>query len=144
LDGNDTLSGGAGVDLLNGGAGNDTYIIDVYAEPDTIDDASGDDTLDLSLFDARTLWFTQSGDNLKIYSNASPVAEVKDWFKGASLEHFKAGDVDAVAGSTAWVTSNTQVNAMVTQMASWTLAGTEYLVDDHWATLVGNSNWIKA
>ncbi len=59
--GDDVLTGGAGIDVLSGGLGSDSFVFASAAEStgtagDTITDfASGQDKVDLSLFDADTL-----------------------------------------------------------------------------------------
>jgi len=47
--GNDVLEGGAGVDFVNGGEGNDIYRASSVDAKDTIEDSSGEDTLELDV-----------------------------------------------------------------------------------------------
>lgn len=48
--GNDTLYGGTGSDQLTGGSGDDLFVLEATMGADTISDASGSDTVDLSVF----------------------------------------------------------------------------------------------
>jgi len=67
--GNDTFNGAAGNDTLDGGAGNDLYQFSTGFSTDSIADASGNDTIDLSTFstnlsvDLTSTSFTQSTGN---------------------------------------------------------------------------------
>ncbi|MCG8356305.1 MAG: putative Ig domain-containing protein, partial [Kiloniellales bacterium] len=105
-DGNDTLEGGAGDDILGGGSGDDLLIgsagDDVYRFGrgdglDTVDNVAADagttDTLSFKHGIAHDqLWFTQSGNDLKVQIVGEQDAVlVQDWYGAPSnrLDQFE-------------------------------------------------------
>ena len=96
--GNDTLDAGWGADTMVGGSGNDLYIEgNLWSGDHTLIDNStasdGDvDTLQLGLegygmWDYRSLWFQQAGDDLLVTQLDACVPgeiRIKDWFDAAN------------------------------------------------------------
>jgi Ca2+-binding RTX toxin-like protein len=98
--GNDTLDAGWGADTMVGGSGNDLYIEgNLWSGDHTLIDNStasdGDvDTLQVGLegygmWDYRSLWFQQAGDDLLVTQLDACVPgeiRIKDWFDAANPE----------------------------------------------------------
>ena len=71
--GNDTLIGGAGNDTLKGGAGNDVYVWNLGDGLDTIDDNSGQNSVEFGEdIDFNDLTFMKTGYDLRITVNGNP------------------------------------------------------------------------
>ncbi|MGE3228032.1 MAG: DUF5801 repeats-in-toxin domain-containing protein [Hyphomicrobium sp.] len=89
--GNDVLIGGGGTDTLNGGSGNDLYVYATGTGNDTINDASGTDTLaitgTITSFGAADSDTGTNSDDLVISVNGSTIA-INDHFDqtGESVE----------------------------------------------------------
>jgi Ca2+-binding RTX toxin-like protein len=136
--GNDYLIGGTGNDTLVGGLGNDGYRTDIgNFGKDVITDAGGaDDSLDLMGLNPEQIWFSQVGNDLKIYNIDSPTnnVTVQNWFSdanarletiyanGKSLESFRLNDLISVMSDfTRPNTSTETVNPVLNQaiQADW-------------------------
>jgi Ca2+-binding RTX toxin-like protein len=136
--GNDYLIGGTGNDTLVGGLGNDGYRTDIgNFGKDVITDAGGaDDSLELMGLNPEQIWFSQVGNDLKIYNIDSPTnnVTVQNWFSdanarletiyanGKSLESFRLNDLISVMSDFTRPNSSTEaINPAVTQaiQADW-------------------------
>jgi len=136
--GNDYLIGGTGNDTLVGGLGNDGYRTDIgNFGKDVITDAGGaDDSLELMGLNPEQIWFSQVGNDLKIYNIDSPTnnVTVQNWFSdanarletiyanGKSLESFRLNDLISVMSDfTRPNTSTETVNPVLNQaiQADW-------------------------
>jgi Ca2+-binding RTX toxin-like protein len=130
--GNDYLIGGPGNDTLVGGLGNDGYRTDIgNFGKDVIADAGGtDDSVELMGLNPDQIWFSQVGNDLKIYNIDSPTNNVtiQNWFSdpnarvetiyanGKSLEGFRLNDLISVMSDfTRPNSSGEVVNPAVTQ-----------------------------
>jgi Ca2+-binding RTX toxin-like protein len=77
--GNDTLNGGGGKDSLYGGLGDDTYVVqNNLAGGTVIEDAGGNDTLQLSAVVNSTTGWSKSGTSLLIDLNADTLFNNSD------------------------------------------------------------------
>lgn len=114
--GADRIEGGSGADFILGGAGNDTLIGDAggdtyfFNRHDGVDvvvetNANRGDTLAFGAdVTARQVWFSASGDDLRIDLAGTPdTVFVRDWFtRPGTIEQFEIADgtylVDAAVG----------------------------------------------
>lgn len=123
--GNDTLYGDAGMDELDGGAGNDyliggsggdTYRFGLGADQDILiedqtDTASTDTALFANGIDADDIWFSQSGNDLRInLVGTDDRLQINGWFSdGHGVEQFQTASGDVLLES--------QVQQLVDAMA---------------------------
>jgi trimeric autotransporter adhesin len=155
LGGDDTLNGDLGEDVLKAGFGNDLYVIDNRAGMDVIEEEGGTDSLDLTAFDARELWFARqivgeddgvNDNDLLVFVNYEKVALIRGWFDGGQsvIERFTAGN-GGVDG-TKWAASNAQINALVAQMAVWQGEGLhngQPMLPSNWDQLITEKLWTQ-
>ncbi|MEI8326815.1 MAG: calcium-binding protein, partial [Betaproteobacteria bacterium] len=130
LDGNDSLTGGALVDMLdggkgndtlNGGAGNDTYVfgrgygVDTVAENDAT--AGNTDVLRMNTgINYDQLWFKQSGNNLEVsVIGTTDKTVISNWFLG---NQYHVEQIKTVDGNHTLLDS--RVQNLVSAMASMT------------------------
>ncbi len=118
--GNDELSGGAGNDVIDGGSGNDRILFglgdgqDIIVQNDTDTAAAYNDVLafesDVSYDD---LWFSRSGDNLRInVAGTDDQVTIAGWYNSDSqkLDQFESDSL---------VLIDQQVEQLVSAMASY-------------------------
>ncbi len=113
----DTLNGDKGNDYLDGGKGDDTYLFDSDFGKDTIDnqraDSSDNDIAKFNGIDYRQLWFSKSGNDLKItVAGTDNQVIVKNWYNHADnqLDSIEAGGLTLL---------NSQVDQLVNAMAAY-------------------------
>lgn len=112
---NDTLAGDAKANQLAGGAGNDTYVFRAGGGADTIVESAGQDTMTLDA-GSQQLWFRHVGNDLQMnVLGTTDAVLVKNWYSGSG------GQVETIRAGDGKVLLNTQVDALVAAMASYTM-----------------------
>jgi Ca2+-binding RTX toxin-like protein len=141
--GMDELDGGAGNDYLFGSSGGDTYLFgygddrDILGEDQT-DTASTDTVLFADGIDIDDVWFSQSGDDLRVHLiGGDDRLQINDWFSdGHGIEQFQTANGDVLLES--------QVQQLVGAMAvfnppdSGDLLVPQDIRDDVAATIAAN------
>jgi Ca2+-binding RTX toxin-like protein len=115
--GDDQLQGNGGDDYLMGGIGNDLYLIGASSGQDRINNFdAGDGGTDTLLFEEATvddLWFSRTGDDLKItLAGSDDQVTIDQWYSDTAQEV----DRIEVVGS---VLLSQQVDQLVMAMASY-------------------------
>jgi Ca2+-binding RTX toxin-like protein len=119
--GDDELAGGSGSDYLNGGTGNNTYLINLGDETDTIE-SEGTDTVrfgaGITLANISSFFVTDSGDDyLAIQYSDTDTLYIKDGINNA-ISYFSFSD-----GST--IDSNEFIASTFSGSLDYTMSGEE-------------------
>ncbi|MET3432095.1 Ca2+-binding RTX toxin-like protein [Herbaspirillum seropedicae] len=116
------IRGGRGNDTLIGGAGSDTYVFargdgqDVIADQDAT--VGNVDTLQLSDLRQTDLWFSQSGNDLRIdVLGGSDRITIKDWYQGGSSG--SDNHIERIRTADGYTLYDSDVDKLVQAMASF-------------------------